>query len=1156
MQSFFVSSTFKDMQGERDALHRVVFPRLRERAASYGENVQFVDLRWGISTADMDSDTSAEKILSVCLEEIRQCNPYMIVLLGDRYGWMPSSGLLENAAGEMGFSMDSYEISVTELEIQYGIWLSEGQLDHCIFCLREPVPVQELDEELKGIYQPGNEEDRVRMERLKEKICANPSAAILHYNLEWDTEAQELSGYDRFADRLADTLEQLMEPFWNTRKNLSPQERQREGDRLFIERYLASFVGRRRELSKVMNKIEDHSIVVLEGEGGCGKSAFMAKMWQLMQERGYRTEMFCLGNSAACMSTNQLLKLMCWQLVQMARDGKAGEKIQDALEYMPKEGDRAERWRDFYNLLLVKYDGPKLIFFLDAIDQLVPDRELYESWFLPLYLAPKCKIVVSTTGVVKVNPLAIPSRKVKVATTTYRLLPPSEEELMEILEVRFRMEHKQISSRVAERILENPCSRNMLGMEILIRRLTMLNQKDFREIAVLEQQMDGNEAIDAYLMRLVREQKTSLNELIIDYLDTVPWFLDEKRGDVMHLMLHIIAILRHGISAGQLEQMDAFIRENRLLGAEEEYTTWDHLGDPILFARMKRYLGGFLVQRTDGRIDYSHRLFREALLSREGIEGIVFIPRCWLYCQSGENDIRQENVLVLTRMAVDAEKRSEEFFRAEDWFGNTIISAWKLSESKDAKEAAEGKQQVELLMQSILSDLKGENGEKHLDTYCFMLDQIIMNGAGPGHIVVWFFRSIVLELNSRRGAYTTCMALQIMCRILASLHKQKELCEAGEDRYLVNWWSADDRIRFVDFYTEALKMYQKLHLSTSQGIIEIREDYGYDSLTILKQADKELDECILKYPDTFDFYLAKAELYTYLAGQSVFRSVGLRKSDSEKRVDSAMKYVWQMLDAAKKVCDDRHQYLAREWTLLLSGMCIEALIAYYNSQVFRPARALEVAYDIYQSVWKMMSKDDVFNKYPIFCTARFLNAVGRLLDHMASKNKKQQKALKEKAINICCDYYYIIYEQKPRMTSPKDREETARLAMTIGRLVVSGYLPHVMEAHGYNRRSTLRYLIAHEEGYLLSQGKGDLEGRYQLAQLQYIEAFYHGTSRPKECVECCDQAIEELKQLQEESQQLIWATSFSVIDIADEIECLKTIRERNQRLQAEKRENR
>ena len=45
LQSFFVSSTFIDMQGERDALHQIVLPRLREKASKYGNSVQFIDLR-------------------------------------------------------------------------------------------------------------------------------------------------------------------------------------------------------------------------------------------------------------------------------------------------------------------------------------------------------------------------------------------------------------------------------------------------------------------------------------------------------------------------------------------------------------------------------------------------------------------------------------------------------------------------------------------------------------------------------------------------------------------------------------------------------------------------------------------------------------------------------------------------------------------------------------------------------------------------------------------------------------------------------------------------------------------------------------------------------------------------------------------------------
>src|SRR5712664_3823834 len=83
----FVSSTFRDMQMERDLLVKKVFPQLRkmceERSVSWTE----VDLRWGIT-----SEQAAEgKVLPLCLEEIERCRPYFIGLLGERYGWVPNS---------------------------------------------------------------------------------------------------------------------------------------------------------------------------------------------------------------------------------------------------------------------------------------------------------------------------------------------------------------------------------------------------------------------------------------------------------------------------------------------------------------------------------------------------------------------------------------------------------------------------------------------------------------------------------------------------------------------------------------------------------------------------------------------------------------------------------------------------------------------------------------------------------------------------------------------------------------------------------------------------------------------------------------------------------------------------------------------------------
>lgn len=66
---FFVSSTFRDLEAERDCLLRDVFPVLGKLCRKYGADFQPIDLRWGVS-GDVGRE---QKTLDVCLTEIRRC---------------------------------------------------------------------------------------------------------------------------------------------------------------------------------------------------------------------------------------------------------------------------------------------------------------------------------------------------------------------------------------------------------------------------------------------------------------------------------------------------------------------------------------------------------------------------------------------------------------------------------------------------------------------------------------------------------------------------------------------------------------------------------------------------------------------------------------------------------------------------------------------------------------------------------------------------------------------------------------------------------------------------------------------------------------------------------------------------------------------------
>ena len=83
----FISSTFRDMHGERDAITRHVFPALNQRARSRRVRAVPVDLRWGLTS--QDTSDAGLGALEHCLLEVEVARPFTVVLSGERYGWIP-----------------------------------------------------------------------------------------------------------------------------------------------------------------------------------------------------------------------------------------------------------------------------------------------------------------------------------------------------------------------------------------------------------------------------------------------------------------------------------------------------------------------------------------------------------------------------------------------------------------------------------------------------------------------------------------------------------------------------------------------------------------------------------------------------------------------------------------------------------------------------------------------------------------------------------------------------------------------------------------------------------------------------------------------------------------------------------------------------------
>jgi hypothetical protein len=115
----FISSTFRDMQAERNILSRLVLPRQRAMLAARGSALQEVDLRWGVTRA-MSRDGGA---VAVCLRELAGCFPLILGMVGRRVGWAPPHEVL-SAFDQKFAATVTPAASMTEVELRYALHLS------------------------------------------------------------------------------------------------------------------------------------------------------------------------------------------------------------------------------------------------------------------------------------------------------------------------------------------------------------------------------------------------------------------------------------------------------------------------------------------------------------------------------------------------------------------------------------------------------------------------------------------------------------------------------------------------------------------------------------------------------------------------------------------------------------------------------------------------------------------------------------------------------------------------------------------------------------------------------------------------------------------------------------------------------------------------
>ena len=255
----FLSSTFRDFDLERQLLVQQVFPALRTQLRSRFVELVDIDLRWGISPDQAEQGN----VLSVCLDEIDQCRPYFIGLLGERYGWVPAhDGYPTELAESHPWLKDLRgSASVTELEIRYGVLNNLAMRDRALFFFRDPA----YAERQGGVFVAG-EPDRVRQASLKSRIR---ESGLPVYDYQSPEELAKLLG-DRLWALLDSEFPAADVPDAHGLENLSHLSfaAAKLGPRFVGDPVLSQ------RLAKVLD--EGHQRVLVTGPAGIGKTTLLA----------------------------------------------------------------------------------------------------------------------------------------------------------------------------------------------------------------------------------------------------------------------------------------------------------------------------------------------------------------------------------------------------------------------------------------------------------------------------------------------------------------------------------------------------------------------------------------------------------------------------------------------------------------------------------------------------------------------------------------------------------------------------------------------------------------------------------------------------------------------------------------------------------------
>ncbi|MBQ2891323.1 MAG: DUF4062 domain-containing protein [Bacilli bacterium] len=540
----FLSSTFKDMQYERDIIQKEILPEVQDYVTKYGINLEIVDLRWGINTENVDGEDVNYKILRTCFDEIDLCKPFFMCLLGNRYGWIPDvttyNKLINVEENKEKYLKNS---SVTEMEIQYALNYYKDDLNSFMFFIRDDI--KNLPDNLKELYSSEDDKKAKKITNLKEKIDKEYTDNVLHYNTIYENNELNLESFKRMAiNKLKELFDQR---FKNVLVPANIIEKQLVQQNSLINKNIVSFSGRKDVLEKVYKFYEsDHIACGLFGESGIGKSSIISYLIsESFEKEDTKTIYYIPGLLKSKDNIYNLLASILYQLLLISEN-------KEKLEYIDEVYVK-EHFDDVINNIYIIINNItkkfKLNIFIDALDQINDFDKGCLCWLNSFILKSntnyKVNIVLSyiksrkldkeifLKGVNEIKIDLLSDEDIKLITNSI------------LLSHKKRIPNKCYDFLISKTNDEYKCCAHPLYLSLILQVIINIDVEDYKNIYDLERikQISAEEAIYEYIGNLIKNSPDDFDDLLFYLVENNAKKMSYK---TIKLLLATISIPKNG----------------------------------------------------------------------------------------------------------------------------------------------------------------------------------------------------------------------------------------------------------------------------------------------------------------------------------------------------------------------------------------------------------------------------------------------------------------------------------------------------------------------------------------------------------------------------------------------------------------------------------